>query len=182
MKLQLRHPSILSDQLVATDICHVSHREDKLWCVMNPEWQLESSTLWKQRGSRNKNNPLSISEVWWMNTTVNLIKLLSYGFCQAAYQIILIFPNLKKQMLCPDGNTSGKKKKINHFPVVNFDFYENHIFHLEGRISKQLLTMANKQVHNHQELLVSKWKEISCSKQTPWVCNLLQFHYRYHDN
>ena len=110
MKLQLRHPSILSDQLVATDICHVSHREDKLWCVMNPEWQLESSTLWKEWGSRNKNNPLSISEVWWMNTTVNLIKLLSFGFCQAAYQIILIFPNLKKQMLCPDGNTSGKKK------------------------------------------------------------------------
>lgn len=71
-----------------------------------------------------------------------------------------------------------KKKKINHFPVVNFDFYKNHIFHLEGRISKQLLTMANKQIRNHQELLASKWKEISGSKQTLWVCNFLQFHYR----
>lgn len=110
MKLQLRHPSILSDQLVATDICHESHREDKPWCAMSLEWQLESSALWKQWGSKNRNNPLSIAEVWWMNTTINLIKLLSFGFCQAAYQIILIFPNLKQQKLCPDGNTSEKKK------------------------------------------------------------------------
>lgn len=55
-----------------------------------------------------------------MNTTVNLIKLLSFGFCQAAYQIILIFPNLKKQMLCPDGNTSGKKKKNQPFSCGKF--------------------------------------------------------------
>lgn len=42
--------------------------------------------------------------------------------------------------------------------------------------------MSNKHIHNHHKSLVSKWKKNSGSKHTMWVCNLLRFHHRYHDN